>query len=281
MRNELSLTTQVVVATYNPDLPLLEKNLRALANQFANILVVDDGSKDFTATLDIINQVSPKIEVRKTTKNMGIAHAFNVGLKEALQSHKEWLLTMDQDSVIPGNLSEEYQNILKANPNIGILGWNQRGHGKSDLIENDWFIISSGCLISARALKKGNGFDDKLFIDHVDTEVNLKLRSLGYRTIITKKVSLAHQLGTATDKKTIRGESYRAHSPVRIYYMTRNAIVLWRRYFFRQPLWASYLVLIGLKECLYLLVYQPDKLKNLRLLARASFDGIFNRLGKY
>jgi rhamnosyltransferase len=94
-------------------------------------------------------------------------------------------------------------------------------------------------------------------------------------------VGLIHQLGTKTAHKTIKGNLYITHSPVRIYYNVRNGVVLFRRYFFKQPKWTLIALFNCIREGIYLLLYQPNRPKNFFLLLRAWFDGLFNRLGKF
>lgn len=283
MINDLSSKTQAVVVTYNPDLKLLERNLRALFSQFGGIIVVDNNSKNVSKINELIHDISTKIVFKRLDDNYGIAYAQNVGFRKAVECNFEWLLTMDQDSVIPKNFTSEYERIIKKYNNIGLIAWNQRPYklGTSSEIEKDWYIISSGCLNNVTALKKSGGFDEMLFIDHVDTDINLRIRNLGYRTITTNNVKLIHEIGVATNRRTLRGAIYHEHSPVRVYYIVRNGIVLFRRYFWKQPGWMLRALINSIREGGYLIYFQPKKMQNLIIVSRAWFDGIFNRLGKF
>lgn len=283
MESTLSKNTQVVVVTFNPDIKLLEKNFRALDKQFSQILVVDNNSQNSSDIQILAKRINPKIEFAKLKDNLGIAYAQNEGLKLAVKKELPWLLTMDQDSVIPDNFTSEYERIISKYDNIGLIAWNQRPYklGTSSEIERDWYIISSGCLNNVKALKKSGGFDNKLFIDHVDTDINVRICNLGYRTITTNAFKLIHEIGKATTKKTIRGYIYHEHSPVRIYYIVRNGVVLFRRYVWTQPAWMLRAIINSFREGLYLIYYQPNKIKNFGIVLRAWFDGLFNRLGKY
>lgn len=283
MNQSLSSTTQVVVVTYNPETELLSKNLTAIVAQFKHILVVDNNSKNVLGIENLIAKNYPSIELKKLDDNKGIAFAQNIGLKTAFKKELKWLLTMDQDSIIPANLTSEYEKIIIKYDKLGLIAWDQMPNrvNPKEEIENDWFIVSSGCLTDVRALNSCGGFDNELFIDHVDTDVNMKIRNLGLKTLTTRRVKLFHQLGTVTDKKTIKGNPYVTHSPVRIYYNIRNSIVLFKRYFFKQPSWTMKAIKNCIKEGIYLLYYQPNKTKNFGLLLRACFDGTFNRLGKF
>jgi rhamnosyltransferase len=284
MSTELSKSTLAVIVTYNPETKLLTDNLIALSGQFPNILITDNGSRNIKEVRELVVRINPEVKIVELKENMGIAYAQNQGLKEAAKNHFDWLLTMDQDSVIPDNLSSEYTQIIDKHNNIGLIGWNQRPKAQKsgkEIIRQDWFVLSSGCLLSTKALNECGGFDEKLFIDHVDTDVNIKIRNLGYKTLTTNKVILVHELGTKTTHKTILGNPYIAHSPTRIYYNVRNGVVLFRRYFFKQPGWTLIAIVNCVREGIYLLLYQSNKSKNFLLLLRAWREGIFNKLGKY
>lgn len=274
----LSAITQVVVVTFNPELKLLEENLLALSKQFENILIVDNYSRNINELCRYCR--GKNFELKKLSDNYGIAYAQNIGLKTAAEKKLDWLLTMDQDSIIPNNFSNEYIKVIKNFDNIGLIGWSQHEE-KPGTVRQDWLILSSGCLLSVKALNECDGFDENFFIDHVDTDANIKIRNLGYKTLTTNTVKLVHQLGAKSKAhKTIRGNPYIAHSPVRIYYNIRNGTVLIKRYLFSQPNWTRIIFVNNIREGIYLLMFQPRKTRNFFLLLRAWFDGVFNRLGK-
>ncbi|MCX6810984.1 MAG: glycosyltransferase family 2 protein [Candidatus Berkelbacteria bacterium] len=281
MNNWLTKKTQVVVITYNPEINLLQKNLQAILEQFESVLIVDNGSKNIAEIEKLLVDNHLEIKLKKLGQNTGIANAQNVGLQKASEKNFDWLLTMDQDSIIPDNLSAEYQRVIESHDNVGLVGWNQQPKASDPEVKEDWWIVSSGCLISVEALNKVRGFDQNFFIDHVDTDVNIKIRNLGLKTLVTKKVKLFHQLGEETKHKTLRGKNYHQHSPLRVYYIIRNGTTLFRRYFFRQPRWMLMAIKNNFGEGAYLLLYQPNKIKNFFLILRAWFDGIFNRLGEF
>lgn len=281
MNSKLSKLTQVIISTYNPEINLLRKNLQAILKQFCNVLIVDDGSNNIIDIKKLLEDKNNDIEIKELGQNFGIARTQNIGLQTAINKKMEWILTMDQDSIIPDNFSIEYQKVIEKYDNLGLIGWNQNLDSDQPEIKEDWWILSSGCLLNVKVLKECGGFDEQLFIDHVDTDVCIKMRNHKYKTLVTSKVKLFHQLGEETTKKTFRGAVYHEHSPIRVYYIVRNGIVLFRRYFFKQPAWTIHALKVSIRESIYLLHFQPNKFKNFRLLLKAWFDGIFNQLGRY
>lgn len=277
MKIPLSNSTQVILVTYNPEIKLLKDNLSALANQFNNILVVDNGSANESEIRQIIKSFK-QIIFLPLGENKGLATAQNNGLDVAIKNSSSWVLTMDQDSTIPPNLIREYQIIVDKEKNIGILGW-AHVPSKAELTE-EINIISSGSLIKVQALKECGGFDDGLFIDHIDNDIQLKIMLLGYRAVATNKVKLFHQIGSPTGKRTLTGKFFIGHSTVRLYYIVRNGIVLFKRYLIKLPRWAFKILLSSVLECIYSLMYYNNRLENIKIIIRAITDGIGSRLGK-
>jgi len=281
MKNRLSDLTQVVVVSFNPDIKLLKKNLVALASQFTNILVVNNESGNVEYIKKLIASMHKKVELKCLAKNMGVAFAQNTGFDEARRKKLKWLLVMDQDSVIPSNLSKEYSQLLNQYHNIGILGWAYIPLKHNKELEENIIIISSGSLLNTQALARAGGFDNSLFIDHVDSDIQLKIKYLGFTTLATSKVKLYHRIGFKTGQRTITGKYYNGHSSIRMYYITRNGIVLCKRYLLKYPKWSLIFLRGTILELLYSFLNSDRKLANLKIASRAIVDGTRGKLGKY
>jgi len=279
MADSLSKNTLAVVITYNPDIVLLEKNLRALFRQFKNIIIVDNHSQNSNDIVATSKNISNTIILKTLSRNLGIATAQNVGFEMAKEERYKWLLTMDQDSVIPENFTSEYEKIISDYDRIGIIGWSQSG--KRTGVRKSLDIISSGSLISVNGLRQIGGFDDDLFIYHVDTDVNLKLSKLKLLTLIAGNVFLEHTDGVKTEHKTITGRSYLTKSPTSQFYLIRNTIIILKRYFFYRPIFVMRMlqgiIIIG---GWYYLRYSENKRQAALLLAKAILAGMRNKVGR-
>ena len=90
--------------------------------------------------------------------------------------------------------------------------------------------MTPGALMKSETYQKLGPFEDQLFIDGVDTEYALRMRAAGYK-IVESNVVLNHSLGKMTPH-TFAGRHIFVtnHNPQRRYFITRNRIVLLRRY---------------------------------------------------
>ena len=270
----LSEITQVVVVTYNPEIELFEKNIKALHAQFEHILIVDNNSKNIAGIEKLLSDFKYFVKIVKLDNNMGIAYAQNLGLKLATEKGMKWLLTMDQDSIIPDNLTTKYMSMINQDKNVAMIGWGLK-NGEV------YGLLSSGCIANVKMANKIGGFNEELFIYHVDTDFTLRMKRLG-KTLATDSVCLAHQLGETTNKKTLTGKEYREHSLSAHYYITRNSAYLFKKYFFIYPFPAIRIfILAPLYEIFNLLVHTQKRAFAIKLFAAAISAGLKNNLGKY
>ena len=142
-------------------------------------------------------------------------------------------------------------------------------------VQTDAFL-ASGSLIRTSILQALGTMRSDLFIDHVDTEWALRGRSAGYRSYCAPNAVLLHSLGDAATK--VFGRSIHLHSDIRHYYQMRNEVYLaslktmgWQ--------WRAYaLPRIPYHFVLYSFLSR-NRIRALRLLLRAIWDGMLGRLG--
>lgn len=100
------------VVTYNPEEDRLEKNIASLKQQAAlkGVVIVDNGSANVQNVIKIATQYNCNLV--QLGENLGIAKALNVGVSKAIDFGAEWVLTSDQDSVLPPNLISAFERYL-------------------------------------------------------------------------------------------------------------------------------------------------------------------------
>jgi rhamnosyltransferase len=95
-------------------------------------------------------------------------------------------------------------------------------------------------------------------------------------------VLLEHRLGSLRAAKFlwIRG-FVTNHSALRRYYISRNRIVLWRRYAAQRPEWVWNDIRDYFRELLLIMVCEQKRWAKLRLTACGWRDGICGRMGPF
>jgi len=124
------------------------------------------------------------------------------------------------------------------------------------------------------------GFDERLFIDYVDHDFCLKLHRRGFRVLQATAAQLLHSLGSMDRRLlVVKRINVTHHVAVRRYYISRNRLVLWQRYRRQEPVWVLRDVRRFFSEAVYMLLFEREVSKKLRMMARGIRDALNGRLG--
>lgn len=271
-------TIAAIVTSFNPSDDLIH-HVRGLKNHVAHVLVVDDGStEDPTAILGTLEEEG--ITVFRLSQNSGIARALNEGIRRARAVWEpEWILTMDQDSTLDDSYTRNALRTAQDGAAIGMrvgLVSPETHNGKpvkvlsgSGMPVQAFDPMQSGCLIPVSVLDDVGLFDESLFIDCVDTDFNLRIRAAGYSTPVGLGCNIKHSLGETRPMRLmgrqvrVGGQDFQIlyHSPVRVYYITRNIWVMVRRYFSSNPVWMMRRLWMEIESNLVRLAFGPRRAK--------------------
>lgn len=252
----------VVITSFDPADALLD-TCRAAAAQADRVVVVDDGSsRDVTALLDRCRDAG--CTVLRQESNTGIAAALNRGVREALDGGADTVLTLDQDTVLePGYVQRMHEHLALARSlgiDAALLGTSRI----NDDVAPFWFAtegltmafepIQSGLLIPREVFDRIGFFEEGLFIDCVETEFHLRARAAGIPSLIAPGTRIVHEFGRGTrwvPPRPLRrlwgplrhGFSFTEDAPFRHYYIARNRLLMYRRYWRTEPLWCAVSIL--------------------------------------
>lgn len=290
-----------VVVTYRPDFIEVTRLLDAIKHQVEQTIVVDNGS-----TAEVSDFLSDRNDLRVHClclgANYGVAAAQNAGIAWAREQGAGFVILFDQDSV-PGPEMVEllrcvYQCKIDEGVRVAAVGPRyvddrncarasfSRLSGMRIVTEDSTthkgaipvdFVISSGSLISLETLHHIGCMNESLFIDQIDIEWGLRAKSLGYQSFGAHDAVMTHSLGEAP--LSILGRKILNHSPLRHYYIIRNAIWLMSRSY--TPLgWQLYFArMIFVRYLLYPLWVAP-RLVYLTMMTKGLWHGLLGRMGK-
>ena len=236
-------------------------------------------------TIRIPNEINDKCRYLHTGENEGIAKKLNEAMKLAETEGFDYLLTMDQDSFFGDGDLEKYKRIISEEVqinNISMFGmrYYELKNGENTNPAYNKLLITSGTIINLNINKIIGGFDEKLFIDGVDTDYCLQTFAKGYQTFLVNELSLKHQLGEEKKVMTplLKSTFRKFHNPTRLYYIVRNHLYLRAKYPEQHQYLKNKIVLNEIKNCLF---YASDFLNYLKaiLLAVKHFrKGIFGKI---
>lgn len=277
---ENTVNCLVSIITYNPDIQKLSKNINSILalQDGINILIIDNASDNVAEICSLI-ACHDNIGIIKNDKNSGIAYALNQAMHDAENNGFEWVLTCDQDSVLPENLLKEYKNVIdKFNvaivcPKIYDVNANRFiDYKKTDgeFTEVDG-CITSGSLVNTMAWKAVCGFDDFMFIDGVDFDFCYRLRAKNYKIIRANNVILEHEIGRSEIRRFFwKKVNVQNHNAFRKYYIMRNRVYCDYKHY-KKCRFITYLYYLKLKLIIFL--YEKEKRKKLKAVRSGFRDG--------
>lgn len=218
-------------------------------------------------------------------KNDGVAVALNQMANVARDHGYKKIVFFDQDSrmsredlllYLDNILSTHNDETAIISPNI-ICDYvvNENPYVDAPPVkECDWLITSGSCL-DLRAYEDIGMFDEKLFIDLVDTDFCIRAREKGYKLLQLSTPIMRHSLG---DVRSILNIKYYCHSPLRIYYQVRNKIYLSKKHPNTSILRVIASILKGVVKITFL---EKNKFFRFKMVFKGIFDAKNNVMGKY
>lgn len=226
-----------IVILYNPDEHLLER-IQSYCRNIQKLFIADNSRVSHFELLKSLN-LENEVYYIHDGKNEGIAKRINQAANLALNDGIDWLLTMDQDSYFEKNTFITYLDCVahfEEKENVAVFGLE---YDPKFLTKNGCDasittkVITSGSIVNLSLFEKVGGYDENLFIDLVDFEYCFKAVVKGYQIIQYRNIFLRHSLGKTSVHRSLKNlkQSVRSlHSPLRMYYMTRNFFYVRSKY---------------------------------------------------
>jgi rhamnosyltransferase len=281
-----------IVVTYHPDAQVLQ-NLTALRPQVDQLIVVDNGSTPAELTPLRAAAASLHFPLLENGENLGIATALNQGVRQAQSLGAAWVFLFDQDSAVTPGYVPTMLAAFEATPAAARLGilvprYVDRRFGvvlPPPALDGTQLAAAttSGSLTPLAVFARAGLFADELFIDGVDYEFSLRVRSLGYTIAECPAATLLHAAGDPTYHRFLGSRPFQAanYSPIRRYYQERNKLLIARRYLTRfAPFLLSQFV-ISAKDLIKIFIAEPGKRAKIAFFLRGWRDGLLNRSGKF
>ena len=296
--------TAAIVVSFHPEIDSLNRLLDALKKQVDGIIVIDNGSSPEIISWLFKQSLESRLHLLSLGDNFGIGFAQNRGIELAQDQGYEKFLLLDQDSFpapeLVATLERALEQLTQAGVRVGAVGPIRDDENDSSptyflrfdrfpprrlqcshadpLIHTD-VLISSGMLIPGQAVKDVGLMDERLFIDHVDTEWCLRGLARGHSFFGVCEARLQHKLGTRAAKLWLgRWHDSTIHIPLRNYYYVRNSVILIRRSYISRT-WKWYMAWRLLRFCVRNCLISPRMLR-LLMMIRGFSDALLGRLGR-
>ena len=241
----------IVILNWNGKEDTLECLASAKQLDYSNyeIVLVDNGSADGSA--DAISKQYPDVTLLQTGENLGYAGGNNVGILWALEHGADYILLLNNDTIVSTDLLSAFINSANQLPSGSILGakiyfydnpdtlwfaggrWRNEsnsfehiGHGQPDSIEFNHKIevdYITGCALFADAatFKDVGLLYEDFFLTYEETDWCYRAKATGHKCIVIPEAKLWHKVSSSFGG---------ADSPIVNYFMTRNKLLWAKKY---------------------------------------------------
>ncbi len=281
-----------VIVSYNPEDKII-RCYNSIKKQANKVIIVDNFSQN-EKSKQYLEKLSTEVEIIHNDKNYGIAKALNQAAKYAIDNGYKWLLTLDQDSeFLPNtyNLMLYFYDRMSDKDKVMLIapqfkeratGWNKSSVDYNNIETNkikwkkETLIITCGSLIKTEIFAQIGFFDEKLFVDRVDFEFCLRLKKYGYISKLASNIYFLHEFGAQNKKCGIMVSNY---SDTRRYYIAKNSLYIFKKYFLYSPKESLYLML---RSCCFfafikVLLFEKNKKNKIKSIYKGLYDGIRNK----
>ncbi|MBX7066383.1 MAG: glycosyltransferase family 2 protein [Parachlamydiales bacterium] len=97
-------------------------------------IVVDNGSKDDSVAA--LRKAYPEMPIIETGANLGFAGGNNEGIQWVLRHHAEWILLLNNDTVVAPDFLDAFMQAAKEKPQAKILGAKILRYDKPEIIDH-------------------------------------------------------------------------------------------------------------------------------------------------
>jgi GT2 family glycosyltransferase len=217
------------------------------------------------------------IVIDNDKENRGFAGGNNLGIKQALEKGADYVLLLNNDTVVEPNFLKELVEAGESDKKAGILGpiggkinwlYTKGVH----VTKNNKYISGACMLVKREVIEKIGLMDEEYFLYCEDVDWCLKARKAGYKCVVVLEAKIWHKVSS----------SAKAESFSYIYYHTRNGLLLAKKNapFFIKILAYLWSFWIFVKQIIKLVIF-PEKKKWAKAIRLGIGDFYKRKFGKY
>lgn len=227
-----------------------------------DIVVVENGSDGDDGRL-LKERFGQSISLLENGRNWGFAKGCNIGIQDAVARGAEYVVLLNNDTVVPPRFLDDLVEVARSDRSIGIAGgkiychefpdmiWFAggsvdrlrgrtpiRGSGEKDrgqyeeIAAVDW-ICSCFMLISREVLEDVGTLDERFFFGWEDVDLCLRASAAGYKVVYVPGSAVEHKGFGRTKRERLQGRP--------MYYASRGHFLFMDKHFSRSELLSSWL----------------------------------------
>lgn len=205
-------------------------SLRSATYPSLRVLVVDNASTDGSA--DSVRKEFPAVDLMVLPENRRFAGGNNAGIRHALQKGAEYILLLNNDTVVDAGFLEPLVSRMESDPAIGMAapkilyyddpdriwfaggaisfwtgttrhpGIRELDRGQFDTPADTGYATGCCVLVRASVVRAVGMLDESFFLYGEDADWSLRVRKAGYRIVYEPASRIRHRVSVSSGGHT-------------------------------------------------------------------------------
>lgn len=245
----------IILVNYNGINDTIEciESLKKINYSNYKIIIIDNGSSDNSVNI-LREKYNSEIKIIDLKKNYGFAGGNNIGINMALNENIDYVLLLNNDTVVEKNFLKELVILAENNKQIGVVGgkiyyfddkkkiWyagakintltgktkhigvDEYDKGQYDKISETDYVTGCMMLVSTNVIKRVGNMDESYFLYYEETDWSVRIKNAGYKLIYQPNSIIYHKVSRSTKKiNHVMGYYYDRNS---YYFVMKNYGIL-------------------------------------------------------
>ena len=286
--NSYDLTQDCLLSLQKIDYPAFE------------VILVDNGSVD--GSVEKLQQEFPCARFIRNDRNLGFPAGNNVAIRDALTRNPDYLLLLNNDTVVAPDFLTALVRVAESDPQTGILnpkiyyfepsdhiwyaggvnkpwwsfpkhlGMQKRDNGKYNQTREVSFTTGCALLIKTEVVRRIGMLDEVYFLGFEDVDWSNRALRAGYKAVYVPASRIWHKVSIVTKRNLGKA--------VKDFYYVRNSILLFRKHSPRKY-WPLFALSLGrhvvYRTAGYALRLEPDRIA---ALYKGIWSGCHTKIGR-
>ena len=250
-------------------------------------------------------QTNPNNSLNPTTKypliliqtgaNLGFAGGNNVGIRYALKRRFDYVLLLNNDTMVDRNFIEPLIKVFQMKTKIAAVGskvyyydkpnvinfaggkinlWkgtaphigiNQIDNGQFNEIKEVDYIAGSSFLIKTEFIKRLGLLDERYFLYAEEVDYCMRIKKSGFKIILTPQSKIWHKISSSVGKE---------YSTIYLYHSTKSKILFMKKHA-KIYQWGSFFFFLGVRLCKQIIIcLKYNNLKGVEALLKGIIGGL-------
>lgn len=291
----------IIVLNWNGKNDTIEclRSLQQLSYQNFEILVVDNGSTD--GSVACFRQEFPDVSVAENNTNLGFAEGNNVGIRWAIRRGPDYVLLLNNDTIVDKDFLTELTAVAETDPSIGFagpkvyhcdfkgrkdvisfagatigvatgkayrFGQNTIDRGQYDRVRETDYVEGSCLLARVDCLNRVGLLNTTYRLYWEDIELCFRGRKAGYKSVYVPSATIWHKVGIRASVRRVQG----------YYYGGRNRMLFVKEYATSSQLliFLCFLLAFDLWKVILVSIFKDKSMPQAVAYLKGTIDGFFD-----